>query len=107
MAKSWAGRYTVDQLTATSYGTSPRRPPHRRQAHRARAPGGLDRYPDAGSGGSLRRAANLGDGSRRLVPGVLDLAPPRRRSAAGDRIRPHLRLVQRVLPAAMGASVSV
>src|SRR5262249_23320544 len=79
-----------------------RRPP--RGASPARR---SDRRADARHARAFRRATDLGDGPRRLVPGVLAAASARWRGSAADRLGRHLRLVQRLLHTALGALLSV
>src|SRR6266446_5868962 len=85
----------------------PSRHDSRRPPGRARAGGGADGRSDAGGETAFRRATDLGDRARRLVPGVLDPAPPRRRFAASVRLGRDLRLVQRFLHTPLGPSLPV
>src|SRR3954471_24007191 len=57
--------------------------------------------------GAFSRAAHLGDRPRRVVPGVLAAAPSRSVRDRAARVGWHLRFLQRLVPAALEAPVSL
>src|SRR5437870_2384158 len=85
----------------------PSRHDSRRPPGRARAGGGADGRSDAGGQTAFRGATDLGDRARRLVPGVLDPASPRRRFSASVVLGRNLRFVQSFLHTPLGPSLPV
>src|SRR5476649_826196 len=85
----------------------PRPSPRRRAKGRAGAFRGSRRIADARREGALPRAAHLGAGPRRLVPGVLASAPSRQGADPHARLGFNLRFIQCPVPAAVGSWVSL